>query len=60
MMNPSYNLEVIEYGDEFITVEMNHACIVLSFKEMKKKFVFYTLEESLNKFKEMIEERKGA
>lgn len=51
--------EVIEYGEGFICVEINHARIVLKYEGMKQSYIFYTLEEALNEFKLKIEERKG-
>lgn len=49
-----YNIDVVNYKNDFITIDKDGAGVRLKYKNFSKRFIGYTLEEALNIFKEDI------
>lgn len=49
-----YNIDVVNYKNDFIMIDKDGAGVRLKYKNFSKRFIGYTLEEALNIFKEDI------
>lgn len=52
-----YNIEVVVYNEDFITIDKDGQGVRLTHKGYSKRYIGYTLEEALKLFKEEV---KGA
>lgn len=49
-----FKIDVLNYKNDFITIDKDGEGVRLKFKNFSKRFIGYTLEEALNIFKEDI------